>query len=218
MATKPNYLSLRLQKYTVHESGPFHADDATRLGVLLQMANSLKTLRISFNELGDQKPPLAIHLLRYLSPTCHWPHLTSLSLEAIATTAEDLKAFLLRHARSLRSLELSDIVLLPTTQDNLPQECWIDIIHFLATSLALTYVEFNNSLVDVGGRTWHSRGERGIGNVSCLRSRVERFVTRKGVSPFNKVSRAVIPGERGFYWTVDQIESDESWTVTPPSI
>ncbi|KAK9321775.1 hypothetical protein V1517DRAFT_159991 [Lipomyces orientalis] len=204
--------------------------DAAMLARIIARVLGLESLRLSFDEFSWDHPHAVIHLPQVIDETIRWEYLRRLSLQAVATTEGCLRSLLQRHARSLRSLELSNIKFEDAAIPNQDRRgSWIQFIHFLRQTLSLEHVRFNGCFSNSWNEAWITRDaddERlfDLSGVSapypddCLKYRIERFVTHGGVSPFT--ARTVKDYENMFPyynlpWTFDE---DRSWSFAPPLI
>ncbi|KAH9212888.1 hypothetical protein DL95DRAFT_463547 [Leptodontidium sp. 2 PMI_412] len=153
---------------------------------------SLRSLRISFHTLiltrltiGDST---SANNLATIIPNDHcWKYLTHLSLQAISTTQVDLQGLLLKHAPTLHSLELRDILFLPSSPSS-----WVSVFHFMRRSLKLKTVKFGGALYNGREENWSIsddyKDDSLVFTKPCIRSQVEEYVTNRNhyfpFSPF----------------------------------
>ena len=79
-----------------------------RLGDLVTAASKLEHLQIGFK----YDDPIWLTSLKNIVGEHHWPSLKSINLKLIDTTEDDLVSFCFRHASTLKSVHLTNIVIL----------------------------------------------------------------------------------------------------------
>ncbi|EPE31806.1 Ankyrin repeat-containing protein [Glarea lozoyensis ATCC 20868] len=223
-------------------------EDVSQVAGLISRAKSLRLLHLSFGRTieGYQSSSIIVHLSRVIDDCMYWEHLEMLSLQAIATSEKSLKSLLKRQSSSLRRLELSWIILEDSADSADDKKCsWISVIEFLHNELSLENIKFDGHLkagiIDTEfpwSEDWRTQSEaQAINEKSfpglstrlyysedCLKYRIERFVTHRGPSPFQKN-----PGPRMEYgrydipvveqgrlryptWVAHFIDEDISWS------
>jgi hypothetical protein len=223
-------------------------EDVSQLANFIGRARSLRLLHLSFGRTieGYQSSGIIIHLSRVIDDSMSWEHLEMLSLRAIATSELCLRSLLKRQSSSLRRLELSWIILEDsTTPADDKKGSWISIIQFLHDELSLEKVHFDGHLkagtIDTESpwsEDWRTQSEaQAINEKSfpglyprlrysedCLKYRIERFITHRGPSPFQKHPgplmeygrfdiHEVEPGrDRDLTWVSHFIDEDISWS------
>ncbi|KAK0124704.1 hypothetical protein ONS95_009647 [Cadophora gregata] len=145
-----------------------------------------------------------------------WKFFAHLSLQANLTTEADLQDMLLRHAPTLRSLELRDVFLHAESPSS-----WISIFQFLRRNMDLKTVMFSDSLYNGRYEDWrisdhHKDDDQSVFPKSCIGSQVEQNVTNQiTIFPFS-----LFPGGTGTGASVtfglegqrrSWADTDESW-------
>lgn len=198
------------------------AEDMTTLGSIIASAPSLRSLRISFDTLSVAVLHAVVHLPQVIYPTVRWEHLERLSLQAVVTSEICLRRLLESHARTLRSLELSEITFEPgLLKKRTVRGSWVNFIHFLSATLTLEHVRFDGCFSNQWDEGWVSRDpedERWPGSANpavpypadCLKFRIERFITHEGDSPFspNTYTDDGWSGDYNLPWVFAE---DQSW-------
>lgn len=116
------------------------------------------------------------------------PHLESLSIKACICHDEDLMHFLKIHSASLRTLELSNISLLGSSDH---RECWVRLIKRLQTELKLKSMLFSGWFSNGGRQQWFvAKDTAGPGR---LKSRVQKFVVDQSIRECPLETAAIEP-------------------------
>ncbi|KAG4442339.1 hypothetical protein IFR05_002190 [Cadophora sp. M221] len=162
------------------------------LSHLLGSCSSLRSLRISFHTLMLSRLTVSdstsANNLATIIPNDHcWKYLTHLSFQAISTTQASLEALLFKHAPTLHSLELRDILFLPNSPSS-----WVSIFHFMRRNLKLKFVKFGGALYNGREENWRisddHKDDSLVFTEPCIRIQVEEYVTNRNryfpFSPF----------------------------------
>ncbi|KAI9055329.1 hypothetical protein LZ554_000288 [Drepanopeziza brunnea f. sp. 'monogermtubi'] len=188
------------------------------LTLILSRCPALRSLQLEFSPTRDCTFAVQggrIKLAQFLLPTHQWDRLQSLSLKSLKAAGSDLEALLLRHSGTLRSLELSDIILYPisasqaegtlspsgTVTENHSHKgevedvgSWLDMIEFLRTSLNLADMAFSGILTNDRNEAWIVTPGITI-HQDCLKRRIERYICHLGEeNPI--IQRWLSPDER----------------------
>ena len=194
------------------------------LARLLSECHSLRTLRISFHtlmldRLGIKQFTSANDLMTTIPKDYCWKYLSHLSLQAFATTQAELERLLFKHASTLLSLELRDIMFLPDSPSS-----WVSIFKFMRRMLELRHVKFSGSLYNGRSEHWrvpdYLKDDNLMSTKSCIRTQVEQYIINQSTyfpfSPFPESTNVKFWPEWqrqrwsvvGFVWD----DTDESWT------
>ncbi|PVH76886.1 hypothetical protein DL98DRAFT_535227 [Cadophora sp. DSE1049] len=175
------------------------------LSRLLSNCSSLRSLRISFHTLMLDRLAIldstsANDLITIIPKDSCWKYLRCLSLQAISTTQADLEELLLKHALTLRSLELRDIMFLPNSASS-----WISIFKFMRRRLKLRFVKFSSSLYNGRFENWRVPDDHKDDNLvfpkSCIRTQVEQRDVWVGMAEAEMAYGGIDLGRYG--WKLD---------------
>ncbi|KAH7361042.1 hypothetical protein BKA65DRAFT_197328 [Rhexocercosporidium sp. MPI-PUGE-AT-0058] len=181
--------------------------DSPCLKRILVEAPLLQHLALSFNSLdsASYRSRRYVQLSDIVAQDQCWEHLKHVSLQHLATPDSEVRDFLERHNKSLRSLELKDILLHPgdsvnTTPDEEAIEdrkgneevgSWLDMIEFLRTSLSLERVRFGGILANGRNEAWKVSNPRmeipRTAYTDYLKPRIEKYICDGGKNPIELV-------------------------------
>lgn len=199
--------------------------DVRALARLLSNCSSLRNLRISFhtlmlNRLANLGTTSANDLITIIPEGYCWKYLSRLSLQAISTTQAELEDLLLRHASTLRFLELRDILFQPDSPSS-----WISTFNSMRKRLKLRHVKFSGSLFNGRFENWRIPDDHKDDNLvfpkSCIRTQVENYVTNQSTffpfSPFPDEKGVTVGSEwQRRQWSMVGLvwdDTDTSWTA-----
>jgi hypothetical protein len=143
---------------------------------LLQHTSELQSLRISFSDFPDMDYPEKFHLTTLLDSDFQWSCLKHLSLQSLVTETSRLKSLLIRHSKTLRSLELSHITL--HCRENgggwalkgLERTPWISTIHLLSEQMSLESIKLEGYFASDTRGNWTTFGKVSyLQTTRCLR-------------------------------------------------
>ncbi|KAJ6779699.1 hypothetical protein PWT90_07310 [Aphanocladium album] len=205
-------------------------DETTELSAMISHCLSLENLCLSFENFSFEDPTAVIHLPDIISDSAQLDCLGTLSLTAVNTTESGLRKLMQRLSKSLRSLELSTIAFGEASPADVHGKgSWILFITFLAEKMLLDHVRFSGSLTNGWDEAWvmQDAGDVEIGldgmeqprtfAEDCLKHQIERYVTRRGPTPFvAKTENDDYDYDYGCY-SLDKlpwkINLDDSWWV-----
>lgn len=121
-----------------------------------------------------------------ISDKIHWKYLRSISLHAVMSTERYLSDILQNNAENLRTLQLTEILLLEDTDDtgNIVHGSWINFIEFLHQKMSLEHVRLNSALHTINREGWLSHYQPGVSYPDgCLKFNLERYITHQGAFP-----------------------------------
>ena len=153
------------------------------LAIAIRSATCLATLEITSRhyliDLSEIFPTSATNC-------CSWPNLAHLKLDGFRTLEESLRALLITHASTLKSLVLNDLAFVPKAfdKDGPPSiSLWISLIHFLQQSLDLEKVSLMGAERTrcLGSRVY--AGPDWISNFSPVIKRLEKYIIHRGEYP-----------------------------------
>ncbi|MBA7491850.1 hypothetical protein ES702_02398 [subsurface metagenome] len=142
-----------------------------------------------------------------------------LTLGGLRCDSRELKEVLKHHSKSLDTLWLQDLLLMPSESDaEGPRSCLVEFIKWLEKYLVLKKVTFSGVMTNFGMQNWYVP----LWLRSKLHQEVERFIVGGGVCPLDSVK--IPPGyydfgkrepTSAFSGFVDSgdISGDEGWTM-----
>jgi len=206
-------LSLNLRsQYT-----PLRGTSATnKLQVLLQTADSLERLALDFQQCSDSVEYYGLNsgkivdkhrsLFHNSDPTRHeiparltWSmRLARLRLEHIMCKSEELKSVLRYCSKTLRSLALSCVILMPDERFG-PRACFVDMFRWMHKCLELQQISLEGFFANGGMQGWFTRlkgryqtEDRHSPPDLCLQEIIHDFILKGGPCPLDHV--AIAPG------------------------
>jgi hypothetical protein len=201
-------------------------DRLKQLSYLLHSATNLQWLRIrlhgtpltSEHEIFQYEFSSDAPLLLGSTGKHMFKQLQSLSLDSYVTYEHELIRLVRAHSSNLRNLELRNILLLRQGTDS-PRGCWVRVIKAFRNILKLQTMTFGGCLSNGGLQLWYiNEPPDGPNQSSCLRTRIEHFITHKStVCPPELLSVGIDPGKEDLDSPTDKhpwVKGDCSWSMT----
>lgn len=199
-----------------HYSATSSPDPTTNLSKFIKASPALRTLQLYF--------ATKTQLTAIINPETRLNNLKDLSIHALMTTEAQLRQFLLKHASTLRFLNLANLHFKNSGNDKVQDHrSLVSFFQFLNQSLYLEEASFDGDFSNY--RTKDGRvGLPGLiprtesNNFQtefppdCLKYKIERFVTRNGPFPFLRCD-----GKNAKH-CVWEGNSESSWSFGPDLI
>lgn len=234
----PNLIGIDLQFELSYGNG----SSGLSLKHIFANAPLLQHIALSFRTLDSTSYRYNQHarISDFIAEDQCWMDLKHLSFEHLVTTDADLRSLLVRHQKSLRSLELKHILLHPgdsiirmdddeedpkDRKGNEEVGSWLEMIEFLRTNLSLDRMKFGGVLGNGRNEAWKVGPPRTdilqMPHSSLLKFKIENYICKGGKSPIDRVPQDRVVAEtpknnnfdtRGLQ--IPYIWEDETWRLS----
>lgn len=164
------------------------------LATFLIRAPNLRSLHVALWDYTDvTSHPARFAPSKFFNYNLQWKHLKDLSLSHMVLSPQRLEQLLLRHSRTLRTLELSHMTLHHGSEpiSDSSKALWISMIVFLSQSMSLDRVSLVGYFTTDTNEAWSTVGRKKTEYIDpprhegCLLDRIEHFIIKGGPCPFS---------------------------------